>query len=63
MKINNKTLEDCAFTNEEIGQNVAFFLKWNGNAICEAFLEALTDSNFHTLRKQLEIVINKELGA
>lgn len=47
----------------EIGEKVAFFLDWEGNAICEAFLAALTDANFHTLRKQIEPIINKHLGA
>lgn len=63
MKIDNKTLEDKAFTPEEVGQRVAYFLKWSGDDICAAFLEALEDSNFHTLRKELEIICNKHLKA
>ena len=61
MLIDNQTMQDKAFTNEEIGERVAFFLKWDGNAICEAFLAALTDANFHTLRKQIAPIIAKEL--
>ena len=36
--------------------------EWDGHAICAVFLEALTDANFHTLRKVLEEAIIKELG-
>ena len=43
-----------------LGQDIASQLKWDGKLICEIFLEALTDANFHTLRKQLEVVIEKE---
>lgn len=50
-----KTLEK-----ELKGQDIASELKWNGKLICEVFLEALTDANFHSLRKELEKVINKE---
>lgn len=63
MLIDGKTLSDKAFTNEEIGERVAFFLKWDGNAICEAFLSALTDANYHALRREIEPIINKHLGA
>lgn len=43
-----------------MGQDIASQLKWDGKLICEIFLESLTDANFHTLRKQLEVVIEKE---
>lgn len=61
MLIDKQTMQDKTFTNEEIGERVAFFLKWEGNAICEAFLSALTDANYHALRKQIEPIITKEL--
>jgi hypothetical protein len=48
-------------TPEEIGERVAFFLKWEGHAITAAFLAALTDANFHTLRAQLEPIIKQHL--
>jgi hypothetical protein len=43
-----------------MGQDIASQLEWDGKLICDVFLEALTDANFHTLRKQLEVVIEKE---
>jgi hypothetical protein len=33
---------------------------WDGDFICQIFLEALTEANFHSLRKELEVIINKE---
>jgi hypothetical protein len=33
---------------------------WDGDIICQIFLEALTEANFHALRKELEVIINKE---
>jgi hypothetical protein len=41
-------------------EDIAEQLDWNGDLICEMFLEALTDANFHTLRKKLEVVIKEE---
>ena len=37
----------CGMDSEDIGVVVAMALKWNGNAIFEAMLSALTDANFH----------------
>jgi len=39
---------------------IAQLTKWDGKEICEIFLEALTDANFHQLRRELEKVIDKE---
>lgn len=61
MKIDNKTLKDKAFTPEEVGQEIAYFFKWNGVSICAAFLEALEDSNFHSLKVELSPIIEKHL--
>jgi hypothetical protein len=50
-------------TNQEINilaQEIAEKTQWDGLEISKIFLEALTDANFHSLRKQLEIIINKE---
>jgi len=41
-----------------LGQEIATKLDWEGDKICEAFLEALTDANYHALRKQIEKVID-----
>ena len=46
-------------THQEIslkGQEIAYELNWDGHLIFKVLLEALTDANFHTLRKQLESV-------
>ena len=45
------------------GQRLATFCQWGGRLICQVFAEALTDANFHSLRKVLVPVINKELNA
>ena len=39
---------------EDIGVAVAVALAWNGNAIFEAMLSALTDANFHAAAAALE---------
>ena len=59
--MNEKTIEQM--TPEEMGERLAFFLRWDGQAITKAFLAALTDANFHTLRTELEPVIKKHLEA
>lgn len=59
--MNEKTIEQM--TPEEMGERLAFFLRWDGQEITTAFLAALTDANYHTLRAQLEPVIKKHLEA
>jgi len=59
--MNNDTTQPK--TPEEIGERVAFFLRWDGHAITTAFLAALTDANYHTLRTELEPIIKKHLEA
>lgn len=44
----------------EKGVEVSQFCKWDGKDITEVYLEALTDSNFHTLRRKIAEFINKE---
>ena len=44
------------------GVEVSQFCKWNGKNITKVYLEALTDSNFHTLRKKVAELVNKEEG-
>jgi hypothetical protein len=48
-------------TAEKLGVNLAYEVKWDGQAICAAFLAALEDANFHDLREQLEPIINQHL--
>lgn len=48
-------------TPEEMGERIAFFLHWDGHQIAAAFLAALTDANFHQLRKQIEPIIQNHL--
>jgi len=57
--MNEKTIEQM--TPEEMGERLAFFMRWDGQAITAAFLAALTDANFHQLRAQLEPVIKQHL--
>ena len=46
--------------NEKLGVQIATQLKWEGDDIIETFFEALTDANYHTLRKKLEKVIEED---
>jgi hypothetical protein len=58
--MDKKTIEQM--TPEQMGERLAFFLKWEGHAITAAFLAALTEANFHQLRAQLEPIIYEHLG-
>jgi len=42
-----------AVTPEKLGQEISFFCKWDGQAITEAFIAALTDANFHTFAEKV----------
>ncbi len=43
------------FTDEQtLGDLVSKYLRWNGKAIARAFIEALEDSNFHTLAANVQ---------
>ena len=46
-------------TPEDIGVAVSVAMRWNGNAIFQAMLAALTDANFHTEVTALEEAWNK----
>jgi hypothetical protein len=57
----NPTLENL----EDEGARLAQALNWCGYSVLEVALAGLTESNFHTLRKRLEVTINdyrKEKG-
>jgi hypothetical protein len=57
----NPTLENL----EDEGARLAQALNWCGYSVLEVALAGLTESNFHTLRKRLELTINdyrKEKG-
>lgn len=43
------------------GQSLARICDWNGRYITKVYLEALTDANFHELRKKVAKLVNKEL--
>ena len=45
---------------QNMALDVSYRCEWDGEDICAVFLEALTDANFHTLRKTLEKEIKKE---
>lgn len=46
---------------EALGLVVASWAHWDGQQICEAFLAALTDANFHTLAGELAPIIAQEM--
>ncbi len=43
----------------KLGRELASKCGWNGSEITAAYLEALTDANFHTERKKLAPILNK----
>ena len=45
---------------KKTGVDIAKKLDWNGKKICDAFLTALTESNFHDLKMKIEAIINEE---
>ena len=45
---------------QNMALDVSYRCEWDGEDICDVFLEALTDANFHTLRETLEKEIKKE---
>jgi hypothetical protein len=45
----------------DVGEYIARVYRWDGGAITAAFLAALTEANFHTLRDQLGPIINQHL--
>lgn len=50
-------------TTQDIRQQaeiIAQETQWDGEYICKIFLEALTEANFHSLRKELEVIIDRE---
>jgi hypothetical protein len=51
-----------ASTPREVGVAVAHLYHWNGEPICEAFLAALTDANYHALAAQLKPLIDADLN-
>lgn len=44
-----------------LASDIAEKTGWDGLEICDIFLEALTEANFHSLRKKLEDIIREEL--
>ena len=40
-------------TPEKLGQQISLFCRWDGQAITEAFIAALTDANFHTFAEKV----------
>lgn len=47
-------------TPELIGQHVALSLQWSGDLIVAAFIEALTEANFHSLAEEVEKLAKAE---
>jgi|TARA_R110000803_G_scaffold11781_3_gene34940 hypothetical protein len=47
--------------NEQTGVELARQLQWDGDALVEVMLAALTDANHHTLRQRLEDAYNHYL--
>ena len=48
---------------DALGLMVASWAHWDGVQICEAFLSALEDANFHTLRAKLAPIIQEDLDS
>jgi len=47
-------------TPEKLGLFVAKSLHWSGDLIMAAFIEALTDANFHSLASEIESIAIRE---
>jgi len=62
MTDNNDNRTASLFEPADLGEQLARAVRWDGHAITAAFLAALTDSNFHALRADLEPIINKHLN-
>ena len=45
---------------ELLGREVAVSLRWSGDLIIAAFIEALTDANFHSLASEIESIAIRE---
>ena len=45
----------------DVGELIARVYRWDGHAINAAFMAALTEANYHTLRAELEPIINQHL--
>jgi hypothetical protein len=48
-------------TCDTLAKELAHQADWNGRAITDVYLGALTDANFHGLRKKVAKLVNKEL--
>lgn len=46
---------------EVLGVLIAEHFKWSGEPIIDAFLSALTDANFHSLREKIEEISKEHL--
>lgn len=45
---------------EQLAEEIAQKLDWDGLEISKVFMLALTDANFHTLRKEIEEILKRE---
>ena len=45
---------------EIFGNIVSHYFEWSGSPIIEAFLSALEDANYHTLRGQIEELLKQK---
>ena len=45
---------------EQLAEEIAQKLDWDGLEISKVFMLALTDANFHALRKEIEEILKRE---
>lgn len=45
---------------KQLAEEIAQKLDWDGLEISKVFMLALTEANFHTLRKEIEEVLKRE---
>ena len=45
---------------ERLAEEIAQKLDWDGLEISKVFMLALTEANFHTLRKEIEEILKRE---
>ena len=58
LKNNEMTTKDKKA--EHLAEEIAQKLDWDGLEISKVFMLALTEANFHTLRKEIEEILKRE---
>lgn len=58
-----KEYQNRVIDQEVVGIMVSQYFEWDGAKVCDAFLNALEDSNFHSLREKIQNLVNEEFSS